>query len=332
MDDFSLFSIFVVLLEDEHKIVHVSFSDCDFSTISVEIECLFDLAKIYKPISLEKTIPIPYNYWKNTENASTIYVDEWVKNYMFDKNNTKKVRGGSYFMNELDTISVQLLKRECEERQMNYPKHGYEIRYIREKYVIPEWTPLDACLEIERVKDLMCSYMELKTKIEKMKKKMDNEIVKNIHWLKLFCLNQYTKKNTESSHPPLNLHELLKWQNKHQEQIEKYNKILVEMKKIFHLYCLEFPNEQDKIDGSNGTKNLFVHYPNFLLDDFFLHKNPENIDQVYYVTDQILYMFERLKKWLDHCEKEKKQMENEIPNIEWSVPNILYFLQKKIKK
>lgn len=331
MDDFSLFSIFVVLLEDEHKIVHVSFSDREFSTISNEIECLYDLAKIHKPISLEKIIPIPYKYDASTAPSATthtIHVDDIVKNYLFDKNNTKKVRGGSYCPDELDEVSVETLKREYEERQMNYPKYGYAISYLHKKYILPPWTPLDACLEMERVKEFMHGYVELKHKIEEMKKKLDNELIENIHWLKLFCLNQ----NTESPRSPLDLYELLKWQNKHAETIEKYNKTLVGMKNIVHLYCLEFPSEEDKIDGCNGSNNLWVHYPNFLLDDFFLHKNPHNIEQVYYVCDQILYMMGKIHTLLDHCEKEKKQMENEIPNVEWTVPNIIYFLQKYIEK
>jgi hypothetical protein len=313
----TLLSIYVVALEDNKYIVHSAYTDDLEEKILKKVELIYDFAKIYKPISIEKKIPIT--------NETEMFVDSVVKQYMFKHDNINTVRGGSYIDVDLDQASTVVLHREYQQSKCLFPEFGYAARFLMETYIDREWSAVDACLELIRVEELWKEYQENKKTMEALFPLISKNIYEELNWIQNFC------RNTENAKKRFTIHSVLNQQKEGIEDIQKYNDFLSWMYSFVKTYNQEF--EDEWMDLRSNAKNIYLFYPRFMFDMYFLHRNfidnIENIDNVYYFCDQTLYMFEKCKQRYEIILQKNKEINREIPNLEWTFSKIKYLLEKK---
>ena len=295
-------SIFVVSLEQDRYFIHRSYgSRIDFQ-LFIEFEICYEFTKLYKPLYIIEIIP--------EENA--YHLDYIVKKYML-KYGIEHVRGGSYSDPILSEKQKEMLQMESES-----VSHKLAYQYIVENYVYKNVINKENT-DLEKIRELMNEYSKYKKEYSFIE--LNENIRECFNWLREFCRetlsgfnNEYTSELKDQKYYKMTI----EWKKMNAHVLNRYSELLKTCKQIHEIYNMVFLED--------NMKNIYFKHPEFLLDEFFLHKyliNNVKLSNVYTFCDMMLFMLEKIIE-----DKKIKEMKfSEIPSIEWSLPKIQYILE-----
>jgi hypothetical protein len=271
------------------------------SQFILEAELFYDYLKKYKPISIIKKY--------DTEDRFD--VDKYVKLFMLEYG-IDYVRGGSYsdeflsesqttiLLSELNSVSSNNLTKQREET----------VNMLIETYEFRKMSKDEIQLERETLEKTLQTYKKEKTELESIR--IDgSQITSHIQWIPFACSQIMEIYNVNTC-----LSKLVK-----KEFIEKYKEVLVSLKTVYAI-C-------KKNDYFSCIDDVYIKYPQFLLDDFFYHLHRIHITS--YMTQ-----VEELSKTYDHManiiinKMDEKAFDvlSWGEDVEWKIPRILYLLDK----
>ena len=222
------------------------------------------------------------------------------------------VRGGSYsdeflsesqttiLLSELNSVSSNNLTKQREET-VNTLIETYEFRKMLKDEIQ---------LERETLEKTLQTYKKEKMELESIR--IDgSQITSHIEWIPFACSQIMEIYNGNTC-----LSKLVK-----KELIEKYKEVLVSLKTVYTI-C-------KKNDYFSCIDDVYIKYPQFLLDDFFYHLHRIHITS--YMTQ-----VEELSKTYDHManiiinKMDEKAFDvlSWGEDVEWKIPRILYLLDK----
>lgn len=282
----------------ENKYFILRSQDMIESLVLLKAEIEFDFLKKYTPISILSTL---------ATNESDRDLDNFVKDYI-RRIGIEYVRGGSYYQPILTEYQIKALEME-NNNETDYQKEIEKIIEIANK-------PYTKKEIIDQLEKLESDYV----KFQKEKSAFINinivELRKDIKWIISACEKQFVayenfKKNTYL------------YQIENAADIEKYKKILVNLKNIINT-TLELEITID---------DVFLYNPEFVFDDFFYHWHrihlPKSAENVY----NICLKYERLLNKIENRKEERDfDIESWGKNAEWRMPREIYLLKKMLHK
>ena len=306
-------SVYIVELEQSRYFVYLhpdSDSDSGYSNQNIlsEIEIMFEFAQKYRPIRI-------INKYIKT---SPFQLDNTVKLLMAE-HGMNMVRGGTYVSETLSPQQIEHIQQEiytASNPQISANQaQGY--RFLLQKYMNRNWTHEDACFELVEINNEYDSYIEIKTIYNKIPE-FDRDVIQTqFAELREYC---FVQNFPDSQDITSNDDYCDYWSKCKKQKIpELYYSILKTAKTIFETYSQFYSIDQ--------TEDVYLKYPFFLLDAFFIHRLPgtkDKLHEIYVFCDNMLYMFEKLQNFKMKLLGEL--LSQRIPNIEWTVPRIQYFL------
>lgn len=274
------------------------------SQFIIEAELYYDYLKKYKPISIIKRY--------DTEDRFD--VDKYVKFFMLEYG-IDYVRGGSYsdeflsesqttiLLSELNSVSSNNLTRQREDT-VNTLIETYEFRKMSKDEIQLERETLEKTLE---------TYKKEKTELESIR--IDgSQITSHIQWISFACSQIIEIYNTNNGNTFLS--KLVK-----KEFIEKYKEVLVSLKMVYTI-C-------KKNDYFSCIDDIYIKYPQFLLDDFFYHLHRIHISNYMTQVEELCKTYEHMANIIINKMDEKTfDVLSWGEDIEWKIPRILYLLDK----
>lgn len=300
--------MFIIVLNLELQKIFVAVSECcqnnkSESQLLLEAELYYDYLKKYKPISILKKIQI----------ENPLDIDKYVKLFMIEYG-IDHVRGGSYSDEILSENLVNTLI--CELETASNPinkKHENAMNTLIQNYAYTQMSKLEMDTEYKRLENILLQFRKEKMEYESIKIN-SSQIIEDIKWIKIACSHFVEVFNENKTNTYLS-----KIINK--EFIEKYKRVNLSLKKIYTI-C-------KKNDYSNKIENVYIAYPEFLLDDFFYHWHRIHIEKYTREVEELCKTYEHLINIISNKIDEKVfDISTWGDDVEWKISRALYLLDK----
>jgi len=276
------------------------------SQILLEAEIYYDYLKKYKPISILATL----------DQTDALDLDKYVKQYMICLGHNN-VRGGSYLDEILPQFQEHALMREFETAAYDNLPYMDEVYSIINNYT----NTFTSILQIQKKKALLKYNMHtyLTEKCEFAELQIDPDILDDVLWLKTIVLSYHTKIPSIS-----------------QVDKAKYRCLVVSLKHIYTIYTqiLDKPARckccENYADGDFATPcNIFIKYPELLLDDFFFHFNRTHLATSVQAGEHLCHTYTYFINTIINKMQEKQfDVLSWDSAIEWTTPRQIYLLDK----
>ena len=273
--------------------------------IMLEAELYYDYLKKYKPINIIKKI----------EQVDALDLDKYVKQYMicFGCNN---VRGGSYIDEFLPHFQEAALIREFETAAYDKLKYMDELYSIINNYTNHLPVYVSDISQIHKMKALLNAeyqtYLNEKRELEELQ--IDPDIIDDVEWLKTIVLSYHTKIPSIS-----------------QEDKAKYMCLVASLKRIYGIYTqilAKLPHCKFCMNYASPC-NIFIKYPELLLDDFFFHFNrihlATSVQSGEHLCNTYTYFINTI---INKMQEKQFDVSSWDSAIEWTTPRAIYLLDK----
>ena len=276
--------------------------------IMLEAELYYDYLKKYKPVNIIKKI----------EQADPFDLDKYVKQYMICFG-CKNVRGGSYIDEILPQFQEDALIREFETAAYDKLQHMDEVYSISNNYTNHFSCSVSDISQIQKKKALlnynMQTYLTEKRALADLQ--IETDVLEDVLWLKTIVLSYHTKIPSIS-----------------QEDKAKYRCLVVSLKHIYTIYTqilAKLPHCKfcENYPTCNSPCNIFIKYPELLLDDFFFHFNRTHLATSVQSGEHLCNMYEYFINTIINKMQEKQfDVSSWDSAIEWTTPRKIYLLDK----
>ncbi len=261
--------------------------------------------KKYKPISILKRYTI----------NDGLDIDKYVKQFMMEYG-IDYVRGGSYSNEILSDAQLNILLFELEtastSNSIDKP-HQKAVESIIQSYAYKKMTKEEILIQREWLETTLEKFKKEKAEYESVRVN-GSQIIEDIQWIQFACsqiLEMYNtnKKDTYLSKLVTN------------EFITKYKMVLQSLNTIYMI--------SKKHAFYDCEKNIYVKYPQFVLDDFFYHLHrihlEDSMKQVYNLCNSYEYMTNII---INKMDEKAFDLSSWGEDIEWKIPRALYLLDK----
>jgi hypothetical protein len=270
----------------------------------LEAELYYDYLKKYKPISIVKRY--------NTEDK--LDVDKYVKLFMLEYG-VDYVRGGSYSDEILSDSQIDVLSCEFDTvSTINSVKQREAIvDTLIQRYASTKMTKKEIISERETLKNTLVMFKQEKAEYDNIRIN-GSQIISDIQWIQFACSQIVETYNTNKGNTFLS-------KSVTKEFIERYKKVLVSLRTIYNI-C-------KKYTYSMMTDEVYIKYPQFLLDDFFYHLHRIHISsymtQVEYLCNNYEYMTNII---INKMDEKAFDVSTWGEDVEWKTNRALYLLDK----
>jgi len=288
--------------DDEHSDVH-SEEDSD-EHILLEAEIYYNYLQKYKPISIIKKIETMID---NDE-----LLDIYVKENMICGINT--VHEEHCSSEELALFKIDKI-RHCKNANNEY------VENLITKYFCKNRTIEEILSEKQELENTLEKYKKEKQELENISIN-GSQIIENIRWIKETCSrNMNINKNDKND---IN-------KNDKKENINKYKNILVSLHQIYTILtsCSSFTSTFSTY--SQKTNDIYIKYPNFLLDDFFCHYlHRTHLEEYIEEVEIFCSIYEEMTNVIIQKMKEiESNIKTYDDDLEWKISRALYMLNKE---
>jgi len=279
------------------------------SQLMLEAEIYYDYLKKYKPISVLKR----YTIYDGFD------IDKYVKLFMMEYG-VEHVRGGSYSDEFLSENQLNILLFELETASasastsnMNHKPQQEIVESIIQSYAYKKMTKAEILLERERLETILEQFKKEKAEYENVRVN-GSQIIEDIQWIQVACSQILEIYNTNKRDTYLSKLVI-------KEFITKYKMVLQSLKTIYTI-C-------KKHDYYDCEKNIYVKYPQFVLDDFFYHLHRIHLEDSMKQVDQLCQIYEYMTNIIINKMDEKAfDVSSWGEDVEWRIPRTLYLLDK----
>lgn len=269
--------------------------------ILLEAEIYYNYLQKYKPISIIKKI--------ETTIENDELLDIYVKENMICGINTvheEHCCSQDVTLFKLDKI------RHCKNANNEY------IENLITKYLCKNRTIEEILFEKQELENTLEKYKKEKEELENISIN-GSQIIEDIRWIKEKCRNMNKNKNENQF---IN-------KNEKKENINRYKNILLSLHQIYTILtsCSSFTSNST---FSKNTSDIYIKYPNFLLDDFFYHWHRTHLEEYKKEVEIFCSIYEEMTNAIIQKMKEiESNIKTYDDDLEWKISRALYMLNKE---
>ena len=272
--------------------------------ILLEAEIYYNYLQKYKPISIIKKIVT------TIENDNDELLDIYVKENMICGINTvheEHCCSQDVTLFKLDKI------RHCKNVNNEY------IENLITKYLCKNRTMEEIILEKQELENTLERYKKEKQELANIS--IDgSQIIEDIRWIKEICSRNKNINKNENQF--IN-------KNEKKENINKYKNILLSLHQI-HTILTSCSSFNSTSPFFKNTSDIYIKYPNFLLDDFFYHWHRTHLEEYMKEVEIFCSIYEGMTNVIIQKMKEiESNIKTYNDDLEWKISRALYMLNKE---